>query len=111
MRSNWLALALVAVVLLAGTVRQGWAQSAKSRAEMKKLLDRAEKLKTAGKLPEAAKAYQQALARARKRFGQSHLVTADAMAGLAEVRVAEGQYAQAEPLYRRSVAIREAKLG
>ena len=48
---------------------------------------------------------------ARERHGDGHTLFATAIEWLAELYRAQGRYAEAEPLYKRSLSIREKALG
>ena len=48
---------------------------------------------------------------AKKALGFNHPSVATSLNNLAELYKTQGQYAQAEPLYKRSLAIREKALG
>jgi CHAT domain-containing protein len=102
--------ALAGVVLLAGAQRLP-AQDDERAAEVVALYRRAEALKKAVKWKEAAEVYEQAVAKARSAFGATDPSTATLMNNLAALYAAMGQYAKAEPLYRRCLEIFEAKLG
>ena len=54
---------------------------------------------------------KKALELAEKSLGPDHPTVATSLNNLAALFQAQGQYTQAEPLYRRSLAIREKSLG
>jgi len=70
-------------------------------------LNLADKLEPAGKLERAMAECQQALALAERHHGREHLLVGRALRSLADVYVKQGKYAQAEPLYLRSISIYE----
>ena len=99
-------LALAALIVPAA---QGQTDSA--QRQIMSLHERAEAFKKQGKLAQAAREYEQAVDLARRHFGPEEEVTATLMNNLASLYVDLGRYAEAEPLYRRSLEIREKQLG
>jgi tetratricopeptide (TPR) repeat protein len=65
------------------------------------------KLAQQGQYPEAEKAYKEAVQLAEKNFGPDSKYVANSLNGLAELYRAEKRYAEAEPLYKRSLEISE----
>jgi tetratricopeptide (TPR) repeat protein/CHAT domain-containing protein len=65
----------------------------------------------AGKYGEAAEVAQLYVAAARTRHGEDHTEYATAISWLAYIYRAQGRHAEAEPLYKRSLAILEGALG
>ncbi len=63
-----------------------------------------------GNYAEAVKQFEAALKEA-KGFGEDDVRLATSLNNLAELYRVQGQYAKAEPLYKRSLAIREKALG
>ena len=61
--------------------------------------------------PEAAESAKSALKVAEETFGPDHLNVATSLDNLALVYAAQGKYAEAEPFYKRALAIREKALG
>ena len=55
--------------------------------------------------------WEKALVTAEKALGPNHPQVAASLSGLADIYYAQGEYGEAEPLYRRSLAIREKALG
>jgi CHAT domain-containing protein/Tfp pilus assembly protein PilF len=111
MNGKWVAAVLAGLVLVAGPLGDAAAQDATARAEVDKLLRHARSLKEAGKLAEAARAYEQLVKKASAVYGPRHAVTAVQMNNLAKLYQAMGRYAKAEPLLLRSLRILEAELG
>ncbi len=64
-------------------------------------------LRQAGKTDEAIAVAKQALNLTQRRHGRNHVATAAALTTLAELLIAKESYAQAEPLLKRALAIRE----
>src|SRR5262245_565985 len=104
------AMALACVVALACPralpARQGTAED-----EVNKLLGEGAALINGGRPRESLKPFAAALAKAEKDLGKDHEVTAVALLGLGRAYDELGDYPKAEPLYRRSLAIFEAKRG
>lgn len=63
-----------------------------------------------GKFPEASKLAEEALRVAEKTFGSNHPNVALSLSNLAGLYTAQGKYAEAEPFYKRSLAIREMEI-
>jgi CHAT domain-containing protein/Tfp pilus assembly protein PilF len=103
--------ALVGVMLLAVAARPAPAQDKEGVDEALALLRQVEALKQASKLQEAAKIQEKLVEKVKQLFGPDHTHTAAQMNNLAALYQATGQYAKAEPLFLRSMAIWEAKLG
>ncbi|MBO0766292.1 MAG: tetratricopeptide repeat protein, partial [Hyphomicrobiaceae bacterium] len=70
-----------------------------------------DQLLAAGKYREAAGAAETYVTLTRKRYGEERSEFAGALDRLANSKTSSGQRAEAEPLYQRSLAIREAALG
>ena len=87
------------------------AQESDGTAEVIALYKQAEEAKTAGKTKEAARLYENALAKANVVLGKDHLATASLINDLAVLYQSMGQHTKAEPLYQRSLQIKEARLG
>src|SRR4051812_22395385 len=81
------------------------------KAELIALCQRAEKLSAAGKKEEAARAYEQVVARAQAALGKDDIHVASYMMFLAKLYVDLGRDAKAAPLYQRAAEIQEAHLG
>src|SRR5262245_19070216 len=97
----------LAAVQLAGVICVADPASAQSDAQLKALDRRVERLNDAGKYTEAlavAEAYVQA---AKKRHGEQHPAYAKAIGWLAQLLQQTDRPAEAEPLYRRALAIEE----
>jgi tetratricopeptide (TPR) repeat protein len=60
-----------------------------------------------GSYSEATKVAEEALTIAEKTFGLNHPAVATSLNNLAMLYEAQGKYAEAEPLYKRSMKIRE----
>jgi CHAT domain-containing protein/tetratricopeptide (TPR) repeat protein len=72
---------------------------------------KANSLRTQGKLAEATREMEKAATLADKVFGPRHLHTANILHHLASLHQAQGQHVRAEPLLQRSLQIKEAELG
>jgi tetratricopeptide (TPR) repeat protein len=68
-------------------------------------------LHSRGNYAEALPLAEQYVALARQRFGEENIEFASAIVWLANVYNGLGRYSEAEPLYKRSLAIREKALG
>src|SRR5579884_3729220 len=97
-----------ALVLPAATAR---AQGGAGDAQLRTLRQQARDLRKAGKLDEARRGFEEALALARKLQGENGLATAGVLTELGMLNWQAGEYARAEPLVRRGLEIREARLG
>ena len=64
-----------------------------------------------GKYAEALTIAEPYVNLARQRDGDAHIEFATAIAWMGSVLIAQGRYAEAEPLYRRSLGIHEKTLG
>ena len=91
------------------------AQTVSATEQIRSAAERAEAFKKQVKLPQAVREYEQALDLARQHLGPEDMNTAEVMGylgyRLANLYQAMGRYAEAEPLYRRSLAILEKQLG
>jgi CHAT domain-containing protein/tetratricopeptide (TPR) repeat protein len=87
------------------------AQDARAKAEIQELFKRAESLKKAGRLPEAARAYEELVKKAKTLIGPRELLTADFMNNLAGLYRLLGELTQAEALFLASIEIKEARRG
>jgi CHAT domain-containing protein/Tfp pilus assembly protein PilF len=105
-----LATALIAVVLLGGVQRLS-AQDREGLAEARALLQQFQALHKAGKFQQAAKVQEKLVEKVKEVFGANSVEAAAQMNNLAVLYKAMGQYAKVEPLYKRSLEIKEAKLG
>ena len=76
-------------------------------SEIDALNKKVEQLSQAGKQAEAIAAAKRALSLTERRHGHNHAATAAALTTLAELLIAEKRYADAEPLLKRALAIRE----
>jgi esterase/lipase superfamily enzyme len=77
------------------------------QSELDALNRKVEELRQAGKIGEAIPVAERALRVAEKRYGGNHAATAAALTTLAELYIAQNRYADAEPLLKRVLAIRE----
>src|SRR5437660_1705048 len=105
---------LLGLVVVVGGLFLAPARGGAQEADRKELLDarnKAAALAKEGKASEAIPQYEKALALAPKVYGSDHIETAALMNSLALLYKQQGEYAKAEPLYHRSLEIREAKLG
>jgi tetratricopeptide (TPR) repeat protein len=82
-----------------------------AEGEINKLLDQGDALIENGKPKEALKPLEAALAKAEKGLGKDHLTTARALLLLGRAYKGSEDYPKVEPLYKRSLEIRESKLG
>ena len=87
------------------------AQAVSARDQIRSAIERAEAFEKQAKLPQAAREYEQALDLARQYLGPEDLTTAAVMNRLANLYRDMGRYAEAEPLFRRSLEIYEKQLG
>ena len=101
--------ALIAVVLIAGTVLSptAWAQSAELDAAFRQYQSLEKQAKYAEAIPYA----QAFIELAKEKFGETHQIYAAGLNNLAGLYKTQGRYAQAEPLYKRALAIDEKVLG
>ena len=103
---------IVATLAMAALViPEAPAQTVSVRDQIWSTVERADAFKKQAKLPQAAREYEQALDLARQHLGPEDLTTAAVMNNLASLYDDMGRYADAEPLFKRSLAIRETKLG
>ena len=103
---------IVATLAMAALViPEAPAQTVSAREQIQSAVQRAEAFEKQVKLPQAAREYEQALDLARQHLGPEDITTAAVMNSLAELYYAMGRYAEAEPLYRRSLEVREKQLG
>ena len=70
-------------------------------------IEKAEKLEKEARYDAAAVQYEKALKLAPRVFGENHANTTAILNNLAILYQTQGKYAEAEPLYLRSLAIRE----
>jgi CHAT domain-containing protein/lipopolysaccharide biosynthesis regulator YciM len=110
MRKQWLAWALVGV-LLTGPAGRLVAQANDAAAEVDALLRRVQSLQRAGKLQEATRESVKLLEKVRQVVGANDLWTAFAMNNLGILRKDLGQHEKALPLLQGSLQIYEAKRG
>ena len=89
------------VVAMAGLAAPAYAQSAD---ELTALNAEVNRLYQAGKFGEGTTVAQQALALAERLNGPDHPTVAVTVNNLALLHVAQGRYADAEPLYKRALA-------
>jgi tetratricopeptide (TPR) repeat protein len=75
------------------------------------LYNQAELLRKQGKLTEAERCYQRALAIWEKNFGSNHPSVTAALSSLADLYQQQGKLTEAERLHLRALAIREQSLG
>src|SRR5262245_29896412 len=101
-RSLWAA--LVTLVLAQASFSQ-------NAEDVKAAYDQAVKLVQAGKLTEATEELDRVVKLAETVYGSDHLNAALYMNEVASKFWEIGMHAKAEPLYQRSLGIREAKLG
>jgi tetratricopeptide (TPR) repeat protein len=92
----WL-VALMAAFGLTGMPAQGGDDLAALRAQVSQLYSQA-------KYGDANPIAERYVALARQKYGQNHIEYAAAISWLAYVYKAQGRYAEAEPLYKRSVS-------
>jgi CHAT domain-containing protein len=105
------ALAGVVLLLLLAAMQDLSARDQEGKAEAMALYRRAESLKKANKMQEAARIYEQAVAKATTAFGANDSTTGILMNNLADLYRGLGQYDKAEPLLRRSLKIVESNHG
>ncbi|WP_341884143.1 CHAT domain-containing tetratricopeptide repeat protein [Synechococcus sp. UW140] len=86
-------------------------KSNNSEEELKNLITTAIKLRSEGKLIEAADMQEKIVAISELQFGLNHTYVAITLSYLAMIYHDQGKYSKAEPLYIRSLAIREKALG
>ena len=82
-----------------------------AKAQIQALDQRAMQFYEQGNYQEATELLEQVVRLALKAFGPDHPDVATALHNLAGLCRSQGRYAEAELLYRRSLKIREAKLG
>ena len=80
-------------------------------AQLKALNERAVQLYKQGEYQKAIELFEQVVKLAIDRFGPDHPDVATSLNNLADLYRAMGRYAEAEPLYQRSLEIREASSG
>src|SRR5262245_8757520 len=85
--------------------------AAAQQTDLNAILTRANELYAAGNYPAALTEAQKLEAGIKAQFGTDHANYAIALSTLARVYSAQGKYADAEAHYKRTLAIREAKLG
>tara|TARA_Y100000588_G_scaffold284755_1_gene302368 strand:- start:285 stop:785 length:501 start_codon:yes stop_codon:yes gene_type:complete len=101
--------ALIAVVLVAGSTLSlpAWAQSAELDAAFRQYQSLEKQAKYAEAIP-----YAQAFVElAKEEFGETHQINAAGLNNLAGLYRYQGHYEDAEPLYKRALAINEKALG
>jgi tetratricopeptide (TPR) repeat protein len=106
---GWRFLALI--VLMGLVVGTGPGAQAQGADELAALNAQVSELYNQGKYAQAVPLAKQYVATARQKHGEDHTEYADAISWLAHVYRAQGRFAEAEPLYKRSLAIRENALG
>jgi len=102
-----LALAFIALFLVAW-LSIGNTQATNDLAALSRQVNR---LYGQGKYAEAIPIAERYVALVRGKYGENHLEYATAILWLALVKEEQDRYAEAEPLYNRSLAIREKALG
>ena len=97
-KKTWLLSVLVALVL--------WPAAAQGQsAELTSAYNRAQELSAQGRYQEAIPFAEDALRLGEQEFGPDHPTTALLLNNLAEYYRAQGHYAEAEPIFQRSLAI------
>ena len=94
---------LLALLLVSCLGLSGFAQG----NEWERLIDEARGLRSIKRHDRAAVAAKKALEVAEQAFGPDHPNVATSLTSLASVHVSQGEYEQAEPLYKRFLAIGE----
>jgi CHAT domain-containing protein/tetratricopeptide (TPR) repeat protein len=102
-------IALAGCLLALALAAPAPAQTAKQTAELRDLLRRALDLERKGRRAQAVKAWERALATSRRVSGPEHLGTLRIIERLGTLYFADGDYARAEPLWRRSLKLRQAR--
>ena len=110
-RVYWNRLAVFLVLHCAVGLGAGLAAEAEDAAKAGALKRQVDDLYQAGKYQEAIPIARQLLELREKMNGPEHPSTAPSVNNLAELYRAMGDYAKAEPLYRRALAIKEKALG
>ena len=96
---------IVLVTLLAGIVPMG--VHAQGGDDLAALRTQVGQLYRQGKYADAIPVTERYVESARRKHGEDHTEYATAISWLALVYKTQGRYAEAEPLYKRSLAIRE----
>lgn len=95
--------ALIAPVMVALSVET----TAQGADDLNALNEQVSQLHKQGKFNQAYPIARRYVASARAQYGEEHLQFATALAWLAEIYRGQGRYTEAEPNYKRSIAIQE----
>src|SRR5262249_4665098 len=109
--SRLLFLCAAGVILSVAASSRGQLTADKDKEALLAAYKRAQAFQKAGKLDEAAKEYEKAIALAHQVFGPDHANTAVLLHNLGVVYQFMKQYAKAEEVFQRSLKIAETKLG